>query len=253
MITRNTSPLKSAKNPTRTFTCYRCGEKHEAVTDCRHKQSTCHSCGKIGHIARVCRSKQAQSSDFRPKTRAVRSIEDHEESVSYLISHTSATLPAGVPPYTVDLNVEGRNICLEIDTGASVTLINRRILPKSLPLVPAAATLRSYTGDAIDVMGTCNVEVKYGTKTLNLPAYIVNNESPNLLGRNWLKLMPDLFLSVRRVDSHNSLPVLLQKFSSVFDENELGRLKDFQATIVMEQDAPAKFYIGILYPPKSRG
>ncbi|KAF6777730.1 hypothetical protein AHF37_02584 [Paragonimus kellicotti] len=141
---------------------------------------------------------------------------------------------SGVPPYTVDLNVEGRNVCLEIDTGASVTLINRRILPKSLPLVPAAATLRSYTGDAIDVMGTCNVEVKYGTKTLNLPAYIVNNESPNLLGRNWLKLMPDLFLSIRRVDSHNSLPVLLQKFSSVFDENELGRLKDFQATIVME-------------------
>ncbi|KAF6773868.1 hypothetical protein AHF37_07484 [Paragonimus kellicotti] len=239
LITRNTSPLKSAKNPTRTFTCYRCGEKHEAVTDCRHKQSTCHSCGKIGHIARVCRSKQAQSSDFRPKTRAVRSIEDHEESVSYLISHTSATLPTGVPPY---LNIEARNVCLEIDTGASVTLINRRILPKSLPLVPAAATLRSYTGDAIDVMGTCNVEVKYGTKTLNLPAYIVNNESPNLLGRNWLKLMPDLFLSIRRVDSHNSLPVLLQKFSSVFDENELGRLKDFQATIVMEQDAPAKFY-----------
>ncbi|KAA3681100.1 tubulin delta [Paragonimus westermani] len=50
---RTAPPPRSNRIPISTFTCYHCGEKHEAATDRRHKQSTCHGCGKIGDIPRA--------------------------------------------------------------------------------------------------------------------------------------------------------------------------------------------------------
>lgn len=54
----NLSGKNKGKNPVLNGQCYRCGEKHEALT-CRFKEVQCLKCGKRGHLAKTCRSTTA--------------------------------------------------------------------------------------------------------------------------------------------------------------------------------------------------
>ena len=78
---------------------------------------------------------------------------------------------------------------MEIDTGASLTLISERTLQQHWPdlkLSPSQITLHSYSGESIPVLGTVDVVVKYVDQTATLPLLVVKREGPSLLGRNWL-------------------------------------------------------------------
>ena len=49
-----------------------------------------------------------------------------------------------------------------------------------------ATILRTYTGEKIQPLGSCSVEVKYNNKGATLPLLVIKGNGPNLLGRNWL-------------------------------------------------------------------
>ncbi len=71
---------------------------------------------------------------------------------------------------------------MEIDTGASLTLMSEQIF-QSLWTV----TLHSYSGESIPVLGTVDVLVKYGGHEVTLPLLVEKGEGPSFLGRNWLE------------------------------------------------------------------
>ena len=70
-----------------------------------------------------------------------------------------------VAPYTVDLEVDGKNIQFEIDTGCNLTLMNEASFRKTwenmeIPkLSPSKVKLEMYTGQEIQVMGQAWVSV----------------------------------------------------------------------------------------------
>ena len=101
-------------------------------------------------------------------------------------------------PYRVELQLNGVQTSMEVDTGAAATIINeetyKRIVEGNLmknrqQLEAAKVRLRMYTGELVKVRGTLNVIVKYEKQEVELQTLVVEGSGPNLLGRDWLRVL----------------------------------------------------------------
>ena len=112
----------SAKGP---LFSLRCGAAHDP-TKCRFQDTECHNCGKKGHIWKVCRSKTKSAQHFgqsKPVHRTQENTPDQaQEYTLYPIWD-----PAVMPLQTVVI-VEDREVLMEVDKGASVTVISEATL-----------------------------------------------------------------------------------------------------------------------------
>ena len=131
-------------------TCYRCGRPHLA-TQCKFRNAVCHYCKKRGHLARVCKARLARNQSGKThlvEQVAANSAEEDTECV-FEISNSSTA------PYMLDVYLNDVQLKMQLDTGASVSVINeltyKRIERESFvtPLQPTATKLRSYTGQGI--------------------------------------------------------------------------------------------------------
>lgn len=138
---------------------------------------------------------------------------------------------------------------IEIDTGASLTILSECTLREQWPeltVLPSRIKLHSYSGEAIPVLGTVDVVVKYGDQTATLPLLVVKGEGPSLLGRNWL--------AVLRLDWHEifwlhnaSLKEVPDKHKAVFEPG-LGKVTEYEAKILLDPGATPKFCIARSVP-----
>jgi len=140
--------------------CYCCGAKHKA-TDCRFKDAECNFCKKKGHIAKVCHSKlKIQKSE----THQMHTDNDCEPQ-EYSLSHTQGSSCSSPIFITVKLN--GVDLTMELDTGATLSLISERTYKDLFPteiapcLQTSKAQLKTYTGEAIKLLGNIVVDVTY--------------------------------------------------------------------------------------------
>ena len=157
-------------------------------------------------------------------------------------------------PYRVDLQLDGVQTSMEVDTGTAATISNKetykRIIDgnsaKSRPQMGTAKVkLRTYTGELVKVSGTVNVVVKYEKQGVELQTLVVEGSGPNLLGRDWLRVLrlnwKELFKI--QVDGNNQeslLGRLIQQYSEVFQEG-LGTFTGPKAKIHVETVAKPKF------------
>ena len=147
--------------------CAHCGATHEA-SKCPFRYATCHYCKKRGHIAEKCfKLNIKKKPEDTIKKKSVRQIEvesadlDNFEEV-YIINRISAPLEK-VDPYYVDINICDKRISMEIDTGASVTIMGLKTWKKinnKKSLGPTKLHLKSYMGNSIHVIGQTKVPVQ---------------------------------------------------------------------------------------------
>ena len=103
--------------------CYRCGGKHQA-SRCKFKEYECHYCKKKGHLASVCRKKKQDRNSSKPEhmnqvTEPQSSEEEREQEYSlYQLSSGSSR------PIAVQVSLNGKSVEMEVDTGASVSIIS---------------------------------------------------------------------------------------------------------------------------------
>ena len=102
--------------------CYRCGENHYA-SSCRFKGAICSQCGKRGHLAKVCRSVTHKREDAVEKTHRINDEEKEEEVLQTL---NVLGLPK-VQPFIVPMEINGTRVDMELDTGAAMTVISKRM------------------------------------------------------------------------------------------------------------------------------
>ena len=94
-------------------------------------------------------------------------------------------------PIAIHLTINDRDLEMELDTGASVTIMSERTY-RSLwpvdppPLAPSSMALKTYTGERIQVRGCAQVRDGYKGQRAELPLLVVGGRGPSLLGRNWL-------------------------------------------------------------------
>ena len=112
------------------------------------------------------------------------------------------------------LNINGRQLEMEVDTGAAVSLISRSAYdslwngPDEPLLKSSPYRLTTYTGEIIQPCGTCDVSVDYDDRHFQLPLLVVPGEGPSLLGRNWLQVVQLNWRRIHQLRAVNANPAV---------------------------------------------
>ena len=96
--------------------------------------------------------------------------------------------------------------------------------------------MKTYTGEALEIIGQALVEVTYQDQTTKLSLQILKGNGPNLFGRNWLKLN---WGSIKKISC--DLDSMLSRHQSVF-KDELGTMQGVKAKLFVEPESKLKFF-----------
>ena len=229
--------------------CYRCGRQGHTPSTCRFRNARCNNCSKLGHIAAVCRSNPGKKYNrSQGKTHKVdeQADETSGESEDDLGVFQIQSISSHSPPIMISLKLNGQTIEMELDTGASLSLISEEVKDKYLPHVPLQPThirLQTYTAQSIKVLGKCQVTVKYGVQEKSLVVIVVAGKRPCLFGRNWLKHIVLDWSSISHVSLAEKQKVdnVCSKYGAVFRE-ETGIMKNFKAKLQLRKNAIPRFH-----------
>ena len=93
----------------------------------------------------------------------------------------------------VNTNINGTDIRMEVDTGASRSIINvetyNTIKRRSDSLTYTNTKLRNYSADVIKQEGMIEVSFMYENQCLVVSLIVAKTKGPNLLGRDVLRLL----------------------------------------------------------------
>ena len=104
--------------------CFRCGGNH-FQSKCSFKNPECHSCAKIGHIARKFeRSRQRDNRKRFQNSNHILEEKGNENSDD--LFHIYKNTNGKSKPFLVKVNLNRDLVELEVDTGASLTVINSK-------------------------------------------------------------------------------------------------------------------------------
>ena len=242
---------QSSKN-TEQSVCHRCGGNHSGQF-CKFKSAKCYKCSKVGHLASVCRSKDEKRKGKVHNVQVSESGHDANENDDELGIYSLYSLDTDKPThnrYTVEMEINGKLCQMELDTAADYSIMSKSEYLERFagrPLTPSKITLRTYTGEVLDVSGEMQCDIVYRGKQYYLPIVVANYDAkPTLLGKNWLrriKLEWGEIFSVSSGDSVSSksqLNDLLSKHSELFTESYEG-MKGLEAHITMKGDAKPIF------------
>ncbi|CAH8565704.1 unnamed protein product [Dicrocoelium dendriticum] len=159
--------------------------------------------------------------------------------MNHIISNCSVMTK--VSPYRITLHVNNEPVLFELDTGSAVTLISKNALSSLPDLEPTDTVFRTYTGEVIDLLGKCQVRVQHQGRSHSLVLHVVPQAPVNLLGRDWMKMLPQVLNTIHSV-GEDTLESVLKRYPEVFDEQQLGRLNNFKAKIHMSDSSTPKFF-----------
>ena len=247
--------------------CHRCHGPHLAA-QCRFKNATCHKCNKKGHIAKACMSRMGQTSSERrqnsqnfvevaqeePYQNNSETSQQNQSQNLTLLDETAVpdfsmfniTNPKQAAPICIPLQINTRAVRFQLDTGASLTVINekdfRAIATENMQLLTCGKNLKTYTGNTVPVKGECIVNVQYNNQSAELPLIVVEGHGPPLLGRNWLekiKLDWQNIFVLSEVSNAESVQNMVSRYDCAFGTN--GVLKDRSVNISVKEGSNPKF------------
>jgi len=94
---------------------------------------------------------------------------------------------SSVKPFTVDVKLNRKPLSMELDTGATVSLVSQTFLKQlflGTTLQHPSTKLHSYSGGAISSMGQLQVNISYENQCVKLPLLVVSGKGPSLFGRD---------------------------------------------------------------------
>ena len=235
-----------------TFNCFHCGRPGHLKVKCRVRPDiVCSACGNTGHMRRACRStKSAPRKDQgRRRLRQVQETEDQGGSESETgqkdgLYSVSSRKSKGTPPIVVKVEVDGKLVPMEVDTGASVTVMPVKLFESLWPgrhIDTTGVRLSGYSKEPIPVKGCCKVNIVYqGQRVDKATLIVVDSMGPALFGRDLLSRIRLNWSEIHKMTS-SSLQEVLNRYSSVFGEG-LGTLKGYKAKVRIDPEASPKFH-----------
>ena len=172
------------------------------------------------------KEKETAKDSFRRRRSGSQTISDWP---TFTVSDSRAKCKEFIVPVAID----GKTVDMELDTGASVTIIPKSIWTDVLASKPVERTdvkLRSYSGHEIPVIGEAKVQVAYRDQEAVLPVVVTGNDSTVLMGRDWLSVLKLDWRQIKRISLElvNKLDLLQTKYLSLFD-GSLGTIKGVSA------------------------
>ncbi len=229
--------MDKSKNKPQKNACYRCGRSNHTPDECYFKDRECYKCKQKGHHKDQCKAKMHKVVDI---------TQDNSDS------------DVDVPLYKIDdnssdamfvtLDVEGRTLRMELDTGASVSVIGVKQYKEHfshLPLKDTKLRLEMYNKTVSHPEGVIEVVVKNKDQTHKLPLYVIKQGDLPLLGRNWLKVVqldwPQIKALKQSEDKEDKAIKNLQKeYEDVFSSG-CGKMEGIKATLKLKEGATPKF------------
>ncbi|XP_037572404.1 uncharacterized protein K02A2.6-like [Dermacentor silvarum] len=155
-------------------------------------------------------------------------------------------VPSSVPPYLLTVEVCGHPISMELDTGASVSVMAGKVFKPTFPDVSVEASgvmLHSYSGQLSQVQGQARISVRFGDREATLALYLTKGSSPTLLGRNWIHALGVLLPEYQGAVVHvvKDVPSLLSDFKSLFQPG-VGTFAGTTASIYVPEGARPRFF-----------
>ena len=103
--------------------CFRCSGQHNPKV-CPFIDKECFFCKNKGHTSKVCRKKAKSNLPTQQFSNVISETTDEGQSdedffTIYQLDHKKST-----QPIVITFSIENQNIPVEIDTGASISLIN---------------------------------------------------------------------------------------------------------------------------------
>ena len=148
-----------------------------------------------------------------------------------------------VDPIIVNVGVNGHLVEMEVDTGASLSVIGEKTyneIRSQSTLKPTKVQFKTYSGEIIKPIGELEVEIVYEGQQLQAPIFVLPGECSNLMGRNWLSKIKLNWHELFSMTDHPSLNEILTEYNDVF-RKELGMMKGVEAKIHLQPDAQAVF------------
>ena len=112
---------------------------------------------------------------------------DQTETDEYSLYHTHGQ--GNTPPILVDLRLNGKDIPMELDTRATLSLVSKKLTILCFPapqLKASTSKVKTYMGEVLDILGMITVTVSYKDQVADLNLLVVAGDGPNLMGCNWL-------------------------------------------------------------------
>ena len=101
--------------------CYRCGGKHKAA-DCKFQEADCHFCKKRATFPRFTKTNKGSRS---PRIhQLLDGTTDNVVSDEYSLYHTQGQ---DTTPILVALQVNGKDLTMELDTRATVSIVSEKL------------------------------------------------------------------------------------------------------------------------------
>ena len=150
------------------------------------------------------------------------------------------------PPIEVTVQVNGTDLVLEVDTGATSSIISEATYKqlwhrhKAPPLHPTSKRLCTYTREPLNVKGSIEVTAEYRQQTAKLELTVVTSEGPALLGQDWLQTLGLDWERLSVIHQTETLEQVLDRHPDVF-KDELGLVEAAPAKIHVDPSAQPKF------------
>ncbi|XP_011859462.1 PREDICTED: uncharacterized protein K02A2.6-like [Vollenhovia emeryi] len=208
------------------ITCFRCGKHHYASVCTMQRNIKCLSCGKSGHIKKVCKLKTLKYNKPENQTLDILAAE-HTEFRKTIYS---------------TLNVNGRNVQFEVDSGASVTLMsldNARLLFKGETVFKMDLKLVAANQTPIQLYGYITVKVRSDESVCELNMYLTVQPREPLLGREWMLQLREFksilkslgqIQSVSTMSKSSRVQELLKDFPKLADPS-ISKVSNIQARL----------------------
>ncbi|CAI5657334.1 unnamed protein product [Oreochromis niloticus] len=234
--------------PRELLECYQCGGAHFAK-DCVFKDSTCHNCKKKGRLAKKCRgtkekSKKDRKTKHKLNTHHLQSMAPEEDDCVFNMFNLVGFDKCRAEPIYATIQVNGKELQMEVDTGASASVISQATYHSlwhsgGAPALQATEiSLRQYTGECIPLLGAIEVHAAYQGQEAAATLLVVKGEGPSLLGRD---LLQKIRLNWREIRYVTVIAELLGRYADVF-KNELGTLRGTTVKLCVDPFARPRFF-----------
>ena len=148
--------------------CKFCGRQHEKLKEkCYAYGKSCSNCGKLNHFKEKCLGKNA---NVKKKVHQVVLEEDlsdisEEELLSVDLDNehvlsVNAVDSAYQTKIFVTMEIEGKPVKMQIDSGASCNVMPEKFVPKRTEIKGTTQTLLLYDKSSIPVAGICKIHFK---------------------------------------------------------------------------------------------
>ena len=178
-------------------------------------------------------------------THHMEEVETTDEQSTYTLFNVTTN---ACKPLQVTVKVNDTDLTMEVDTGASMSLISNATFQKLWPaqssptLLPSETKLRTYTGEQIDVLGTISTNVQFKQQQETLPLLVVEGDGPSLLGRDWLyKIKLDWHELYHTQVLPSTLQTVLDKHKEIFND-EIGTVKEAAAKFQIDPSTSSVCY-----------